>query len=385
MNEFPRQKLQEIVAQYGHSVYHDSKLCKALLRDFCGQYRKEISVLVGALEEGIPSQLLASKNIVPHTVLVAQLIKKLQGSLRLADDAATWAVESWVLALGISSSSSPLNPKLEPKPTIALHSQSGIDYTSLQDLLAAQKWKEADIETRKLMLKVTSRESQGFFDSASIHKLPCEDLQIIDQLWLRHSNGIFGFSVQKNLYQNLISTSKKDGKAWNELAIQVGWKKNDEWIGYDLLDFTSNLQGHLPALHPSERTFFADAIAGGGSVLWLVAVCIFLIANWTGATAEWWQWLWDSSYSGRIHEPSSWFEYLSAKYLSSLLVYWLFSLTQHVYLLFVLLKVFTSLIGSIVIFGLPIGLLLSPLFWLVSRHQKNVFNQLLDKFFQCNL
>lgn len=45
MNNLPGQKLQEIVTQYGHLVYHDPKLCKALLKDFCGQYRKEIAVL----------------------------------------------------------------------------------------------------------------------------------------------------------------------------------------------------------------------------------------------------------------------------------------------------------------------------------------------------
>ena len=45
MNNLPRQKIKEIVTQYGHSVYYDPQLCKALLKVFCGQYRKEISVL----------------------------------------------------------------------------------------------------------------------------------------------------------------------------------------------------------------------------------------------------------------------------------------------------------------------------------------------------
>ncbi|CCH93576.1 hypothetical protein MICCA_3220009 [Microcystis aeruginosa PCC 9432] len=45
MNNLPRQKLKEIFTQYSHSVYYDLKLCKALLKVFCGQYRKEISVL----------------------------------------------------------------------------------------------------------------------------------------------------------------------------------------------------------------------------------------------------------------------------------------------------------------------------------------------------
>lgn len=45
MNNLPGQKIKEIFTQYSHSVYYDPKLCQALLKVFCGQYRKEISVL----------------------------------------------------------------------------------------------------------------------------------------------------------------------------------------------------------------------------------------------------------------------------------------------------------------------------------------------------
>ncbi len=47
MNEFPRQKLCELIAQYGHSLCDDPRRCEALLRDYCGQNRKEIFVLTG--------------------------------------------------------------------------------------------------------------------------------------------------------------------------------------------------------------------------------------------------------------------------------------------------------------------------------------------------
>ena len=39
---------------------------------------------------------------------------------------------------------------------------TGIDYTRLSDLLAAQKWKEADRETAQQMLAVMSRTEQGW-------------------------------------------------------------------------------------------------------------------------------------------------------------------------------------------------------------------------------
>ena len=103
MNDLPRQKLCEIITQYGQSVYDNPQRCEGLLRDFCGQYRKEIAVLIGALKDEVPSQLQALKNSVPHTILLARLKKRLEDNLGLGEEAATWAVESWALALGVIS------------------------------------------------------------------------------------------------------------------------------------------------------------------------------------------------------------------------------------------------------------------------------------------
>ncbi|MFM7476068.1 MAG: hypothetical protein ACKO2T_10145, partial [Microcystis aeruginosa] len=84
-------------------------------RDLCGQYQKEIAVLVGALKERVPADLLASQNSTPPVVFLARLTKKLQDNLGLAEEAARWAVESWALALGvISSNDVKTNPSSDP-------------------------------------------------------------------------------------------------------------------------------------------------------------------------------------------------------------------------------------------------------------------------------
>ena len=114
MNELPRQKLCEIITKYGQGVYDNPQRCEGLLRDFCGQYRKEIAVLVGALKDGVPDQLQASKNSVPHVILLAKLSKRLQDNLGLAEETASWAVESWALALGVISVDSPSKPQKGP-------------------------------------------------------------------------------------------------------------------------------------------------------------------------------------------------------------------------------------------------------------------------------
>jgi hypothetical protein len=115
MNDLPRQKLKEIIIQYGRSLCDEPQRCEGLLRDLCGQYQKEIAVLVGALKERVPADLLASQNSTPAVVFLARLTKKLQDNLGLAEEAARWAVESWALALGvISSNDLKTNPSSAP-------------------------------------------------------------------------------------------------------------------------------------------------------------------------------------------------------------------------------------------------------------------------------
>jgi len=100
MNDLPRQKLKEIIIQYGRSLCDEPQRC---------------AVLVGALKERVPADLLASQNSTPAVVFLARLTKKLQDNLGLAEEAARWAVESWALALGvISSNDLKTNPSSDP-------------------------------------------------------------------------------------------------------------------------------------------------------------------------------------------------------------------------------------------------------------------------------
>jgi hypothetical protein len=118
MNDVPRQKLCEIIIQYGYSVCEDPTRLEGLLRDFCGQFRSEISVLISALKERVPADLLSSQNSVPQEVLLPRLTNRLQDNLGLTEDAARWAVDSWALALGIISHPRGKNvlPNSQPMP-----------------------------------------------------------------------------------------------------------------------------------------------------------------------------------------------------------------------------------------------------------------------------
>ena len=101
--------------------------------------------------------------------------------------------------------STPTIPK-PPIPEDQLSSEKGVDYTRLRDLLKTGKWKEADKETMTVMLKAAGREEEGWLNRDSIEKFPCTDLRTIDQLWVKYSNGRFGFSVQKRIWESVGKT-----------------------------------------------------------------------------------------------------------------------------------------------------------------------------------
>lgn len=104
MDAIPRQKLCEIILRYGSSLSGEPQRCEALLRDLCGQYRKEISALVSAVKEGITRELLSSENDISSAILLESLTQKLQENSALSEEAARWSVESWALALGVIDS-----------------------------------------------------------------------------------------------------------------------------------------------------------------------------------------------------------------------------------------------------------------------------------------
>jgi hypothetical protein len=100
MDESPRHKLCEIIRRYGASVFQDTRRCEGLIRDLCGNYRREINVMVVALRDRVPHDLLSATDAVPDALLLARLTRRLLDNHGLGDEFASWAVQSWALALG---------------------------------------------------------------------------------------------------------------------------------------------------------------------------------------------------------------------------------------------------------------------------------------------
>ena len=117
MNDLPRQKLCELMVEYGRSLCDDPRRCEALLKDYCGQYKREIFVLVGALKNRVAADLLKTTAGVPQSILFARLSRRLEEELAMTADAAYWAVESWALALGLPVESA-APPQTPPPPVV---------------------------------------------------------------------------------------------------------------------------------------------------------------------------------------------------------------------------------------------------------------------------
>src|SRR6185295_2127348 len=74
------------------------KLCENLLKDYCGAFKEEISLLVLAVQERVASDLLFS-HWLQRDLLRALLVKRLRKGRALNEGDARWAVESWARAL----------------------------------------------------------------------------------------------------------------------------------------------------------------------------------------------------------------------------------------------------------------------------------------------
>lgn len=119
------------------------------------------------------------------------------------------------------------------------------DYRRLQALLREQKWRKADEETYEIILKKVNRVKEGYLDYKATDRLPCNLLKDLDRLWTKYSQGKFGFSVQRKIWQEL--GEKIDYRIECLLAERLGWRIERHWLGYDQLTFSlSAPRGHFP-------------------------------------------------------------------------------------------------------------------------------------------
>ena len=145
-------------------------------------------------------------------------------------------------------------------------------YQSLEALLKAKKWSEADQETYRLMINTVGKEEGQWFSTNDLENFPCSDLQILDHLWTiysktkEHPNGKWGFTVQRQIWQACGSPTEYN-QNWEKFGDQVGWRRKENWLAYSQLTVRHSLPGEFPAI---------PAVRGGGLSLELVGVVSFI-------------------------------------------------------------------------------------------------------------
>jgi hypothetical protein len=129
---------------------------------------------------------------------------------------------------------------IKPQPINTLHSAAGVDYKRLENLLKYKKWQKADQETWEVMRQVLSK---VYLSNSDLENFPSEDLQIIDQLWTKYSQGNFGFTVQVEIYESC-------GRDYVKFCETVGWDLNkSSSLSHNILAGWLAPKGNLPS-HP---------------------------------------------------------------------------------------------------------------------------------------
>ncbi|MBD2597936.1 GUN4 domain-containing protein [Nostoc spongiaeforme FACHB-130] len=204
-------------------------------------------VVLGGIA-GVKRRLTSAVSVEEQVLAVAEALKYGEAGIRLVFEIIN--PESEKLQLTISSllgqqALAKLQSSLDTEPPLI--SAVGINYSNLQKLLTAGKWRDADQETAAMMLQICDRTQQGCLDPTDIEKFPCADLNIIETLWQKSSNGRFGFAVQTYIWQKVGGTANPDWEAWCRFGKGVGWFSQGSWRYWNDLQFDLNASvGHLP-------------------------------------------------------------------------------------------------------------------------------------------
>lgn len=187
---------------------------------------------------------------------VDEVLQSLNGISQTSLPKGTKIVPTNLLSPHPASNPISIDNPLPPAASISLESERGINYTRLRDLLAVEKWKEADEETGNKMLEVMKPKGRNSLLEEDIENFPCKDLRTINQLWLHYSDGRFGFSVRKRIW---IEEGGKPGvygrTVYWKFSERVGWCVGGYWLRYSDFNFTIyGRPGLLPTMKQESRS-----------------------------------------------------------------------------------------------------------------------------------
>ena len=138
-----------------------------------------------------------------------------------------------------------------------------VDYRKLQVALEKEDWRQANLETTELMFQIAGWRPDQWSNQDPLKEFPCTELQNIDHLWIRYSQGYFGFTTQRKILRNLSLNSEalKNRESQFEFGTRVGWRSRDQWVDVSEIVYDKSApEGHLPCVACSNPEFIFDLI-----------------------------------------------------------------------------------------------------------------------------
>ena len=139
------------------------------------------------------------------------------------------------------------------------HTQAGIDYEPLKAALEAGEFQEADDITRALLIELAGEgaKERGWVYFTEIKSISVKDFKTMDDLWRAYSDGKFGFSVQKSLWNQA-------AKRWPKFFKRINWVQGEnniyrKWPGEFIYNKEAE-KGHLPLTNALRGTELLQAI-----------------------------------------------------------------------------------------------------------------------------
>ncbi|KAI3985556.1 hypothetical protein MKX01_026026 [Papaver californicum] len=116
-----------------------------------------------------------------------------------------------------SSPATTTNPTTDPPP---ITTSGNPVFELLEKHLASQDFRQADEETRRLIIVLAGEQSEkrGYVFFSEVQFIPEEDLLTLDKLWRQYSDEKFGYSVQKKIWE-------KQDQDFSNFFRKVGWMK----------------------------------------------------------------------------------------------------------------------------------------------------------------
>ncbi|XP_074281490.1 tetrapyrrole-binding protein, chloroplastic [Silene latifolia] len=105
-------------------------------------------------------------------------------------------------------------------PTTATKTTNPFSLDTLERYLSEENFRQADEETRRLLIVLAGEAAiqRGYVFFSEVQFIPKEELKAIDELWLKYSQGRFGYSVQKKIWL-------KADKDFTKFFVKVCWMK----------------------------------------------------------------------------------------------------------------------------------------------------------------